>query len=113
MTSRLLSRLNALVLVALTLSGGGGLPLVDALSHAAGLGYAAAPHFETAGGAESHRDFCSLGASLPLSTRLSALHLGIAVGAVSFPDAALHATAPRSADLGLLPQPRAPPSLSA
>jgi hypothetical protein len=110
--SGVLSRLNALVLVALILSGGGGVPVLDAVSHGFGSGYAV-PHFESASASESHRDYCSLGASLPLSAHLSALHLGISVGMVSFPDVALHATAPRSADLSLLPQPRAPPGLAA
>lgn len=108
----MLSRLTAFVLGALILSGGGGVPVFDALSHGFESGYAV-PHFESASASDGHRDFCSLGASLPLSPRLSALQLGISVGVVSFPDMALHATAPRSADLSLLPQPRAPPSLSA
>ncbi len=111
MTSGLLSRLNALVLVAMILSGGGSLPVVDALSHLSGQGYSGTPHFEAASASDSHRDFCSLGTSLPFSTHLSAPHPGISVAVVYFPDGALHATAPRSADLGLLPQPRAPPAL--
>lgn len=109
----LLSRLNALVLVALILGGGGSLPLLDAVSHEFGPGYPAGPHFETASAAASHRDFCSLGASVPLSVDLSGLKLGIALGALGFPDAALYTAAPRTADRGLLPQPRAPPSLPA
>ncbi|MGH7518768.1 MAG: hypothetical protein ACREOC_15085 [Gemmatimonadales bacterium] len=112
MTSGLLSRLNALVLVALILSGGGGIPVLDALSHGFGSGYTA-PHVEPAGPSDSHRDFCSLGASLPLSPHLSTLHLSIAAGVVSFPARAFYAPVPRSTDLGLLPQPRAPPSFSA
>ncbi len=113
MTSGPLSRLNALVVVALILSGGGGMPVLDALSHGSGSGFPGGPHFETASAAESHRDFCSLGATPPLSAHLSALCRPDTVGMVSFPDVALHATAPRSADRGLLPQPRAPPNLSA
>lgn len=109
----LLSRLNALLLVALMLCGGGSMPLLDAISHGDGSGSASGPHFETASAALSHRDFCSLGASLPFSTHRPALDFDIALGVVAFPDVGLHAAAPRSADRDLLPQPRAPPSLSA
>jgi hypothetical protein len=112
-TRRPLSRLNALLLIALMLCGGGGLPVVDALTHGYGSAAATGPHFETASAAEGHRDFCSLGAGLPLSPQLSTLYLDIAFGVVAFPGMSRPASAPRFAAPGLLPQPRAPPILSA
>lgn len=113
MTRSPLYRLNALLLVALMLCGGGGLPVVDALAHGDGPGATTGPHFETASAAEGHRDFCSLGAGLPLSPQLLALNLDIAFAAVAFPEVIRSAGTPRSARPGLLPQPRAPPILPA
>jgi hypothetical protein len=109
----LLGRLTGLLLAALFLSGGGSMPLVDALSHGSGPDLTGTPHFEASSATQTHRDFCSLGSSVPLVAHLAPFHLAIAVGVISFPQAAHRASAPRSADLGLLPQPRAPPTLSA
>jgi hypothetical protein len=109
----LVSRLSALLLIGVFLSGGGSMPVVDAISHGSGPGIAGVPHFEANSPTDSHRDFCSLGASIPLAAHLSPFHADIVIGLMSFPEAAHRWSTPRSADLGLLPQPRAPPSLSA
>ena len=109
----LLARLTALVLTTLILNGGGGMPVVDALTHGSGADYAGIPHYEATSSSDNHRDFCSLGAGLPLAAHLSPFHLDVPVGVISFPEAAAHPSPPRSADLRLLPQPRAPPSLAA
>jgi hypothetical protein len=103
-------RLPALLLIGIFLSGGGGMPVLDAVSHGAGRDAAAGPHFETSTDAQSHRDFCSLGARLSLSPQIELSELGLACGVVAFADPALRAGQLRSADLGLLPQPRAPPA---
>lgn len=109
-----LLRSKAAVLVAVILSGGGGMPILDvALSHGLASAYAAQPHFEPSGTTCSHGEICRLGSKLPFSANTPALDLDISVAVLYFPKVALPVTAPRSTDLGLLPQPRAPPSLSA
>jgi len=106
--------LKAAVLVAVILSGGGGMPVLDvALYHGLAPTHAAEAHFESSDSPHSHRDLCRLGYRLPYSPHAAPLDLGISVAVISFRKVALAATTPRAHDLGLLPQPRAPPGLPA
>jgi hypothetical protein len=108
----LVCRLTALLLTGLVASGGGTAPLFDALSHGSDLDYAGIPHFEATNATDSHRDFCSLGSGLPLAAHLAPFRLSIPIGTLAFRETPNHPRAPRTADLNLLPQPRAPPSVS-
>src|SRR5215213_5973185 len=103
-----LLRLKGAVLIAVMLSGGGALPVLDALLYHRGA-HLGRPHFETAGVPHSHGDICRLGLSAPYSPRASLLNVCRPIVAACFrADATLPATRPRSNDLPLLPQPRAP-----
>jgi hypothetical protein len=102
------------MLVAVILSGGGGMPALDvALYHGLAPSHAPEAHFESSGSPHSHGELCRLGYRLPYSRHPAALDLGISVAVICFPEVALAATTPRAHDRGLLPQPRAPPSLPA
>jgi hypothetical protein len=106
-------RAKAVLLAALILSGGGGLPVLDvALSHLRSTpAHGGGLHLENA--AHSHIDFCSLGSSISYAEPRPVLQLGFSVTVVGFATVALRSTPPRSADPALLPQPRAPPAFSA
>jgi hypothetical protein len=105
-----LVRLKALFLIFLLLNGGGGMPLLDAaLYHRHG----AAPVRVQAGaddGQRSHAQLCHLGCTIPHAANTGRVAVGLPVVAVAFqrPPASPDTT-PRSADIGGLPQPRAPP----
>src|SRR5215211_584656 len=110
-TRRWFPRLRGAVLVAVMLSGGGALPVLDALLYhrRAHLGR---PHFETAGVPHSHGDVCRLGSSAPYSPRAPLLNVGLPIADACYQaEATLPATGPRSSNLVLLPRPRAPPGL--
>lgn len=112
--SRLL-HLKVLVLGALLVSGGGGLPVLDiALFHAHARTVSSTPHFEAGASPHAHGDRCTLGTALlhtPIPVRLD---LVIPVVGMSFRDLpGAPDLRPPSTDLGLLPQPRAPPDISA
>jgi hypothetical protein len=112
MTCTWLVRLKAVALASLLLSGGGGMPLLDvALFHARPTSYSSHPHFEAADTADGHGDYCRQGTALPHAPGAERFDPGIRVIGITFraylgaPD-----SAPRSADLSLLPRPRAPPA---
>jgi hypothetical protein len=112
MPSSWLVRLKAGALAILLLSGGGGMPLLDlALFHASGASFSSHPHFESSSVPDGHGDFCRQGAVLPYAPGAVRFDPSVRVVAVTFcarlgdPDAA-----PATADLSLLPRPRAPPA---
>jgi len=115
MPSNWLVRLKAGVLAVLLLSGGGGMPLLDlALFHASASSHCSNPHFESANGVDGHGDYCKQGTALPHAP--GAVRLDPAVRAVATTVLARHGapdSALPSADLGLLPRPRAPPAFRA
>jgi hypothetical protein len=106
-----LVRLKALLLVFILLNGGGGMPLLDAaLYHRHGVAST-----RVRAGADdaqrTHAQVCHLGWTIPHAANTGRVALGLAVLALPFsrPPAAPVDT-PRSADVGGLPQPRAPPA---
>jgi hypothetical protein len=112
MPSNWLVRLKALVLAVLLLSGGGGMPLLDvALFHASGASFSAHPHFESSTVPDGHGDSCRQGAALPYAPGTVRFDPSVRVVTITFcarlgdPEAA-----PATADLSLLPPPRAPPA---
>ena len=109
-----LLKFKAVVLVFLLISGGGGMPLLDAAlyhRHGVSLTTVRAGADDTQ---RAHSQVCHLGWTLPHTTSLGTIALGLAVVTLPFrrPPAA-SVTAPRSADIGGLPQSRAPPVLFA
>jgi hypothetical protein len=107
-------KLKAVVLVFLLINGGGGMPLLDAAlyhRHAVSL---TAVRAEADDAQRAHNQVCHLGWTVPHTTDLGTVALGLAVVTLPFrrPPAA-SVTAPRSADSGGLPQSRAPPVLFA
>jgi len=115
MSAKWLLSSKSVLLAAIILSGGGGLPVLDVLLyHVQAPTHLAYPHFETSDAPHSHGDVCRLGSIPPYSPQPAPLDLGVTSVAVYLrSDVALSATAPRSIDLDLLPQPRAPPDLPA
>lgn len=106
-----LVRLKALVLVFILLNGGGGMPLLDAaLYHRHGV----ASTQVQAGSDDAqrtHAQVCHLGWTIPHAANTGRVALGLAIVALPFRrPLASPVTAPRSADIGGLPQPRAPPA---
>lgn len=101
------------MLAALLLSGGGGLPTIDVLLYH-GRAHLNQPHFETAARPHSHGDVCTLGSSLPYSPLPTPADVHRLAAADDDRQGRLRTgTTPRAGDRGLLPQPRAPPGLSA
>ena len=102
------------LLAVVLLSGGGGLPLFDVLLyHNHAPNHLDHPHFESPG-AHGHGDLCRLGSISPYSPQAEPFDLRLPIEAVRFrPSLPLPAAAPSSNEPDLLPQPRAPPGLSA
>jgi hypothetical protein len=112
MTRTWLVRLKAVALASLLLSGGGGMPLLDvALFHARPTSYSFHPHFEAADASDGHGDYCRQGTAVPPAPETVGFEPAIRVTGITYharlgaPDSVLP-----SADLRLLPRPRAPPS---
>lgn len=109
-----LPRLKVPVLVALLASGGGGMPVLDiVLFHAHARAPSSTPHFEAGASPHAHGDRCTLGTALlhtPIPVRLG---LVIPVVGSSFRHPPLPPDLAPTTDLGLLPQPRAPPATTA
>jgi hypothetical protein len=107
-----LLRLKVVVLAALLVSGGGGMPVLDiALFHLGVPGYSRTTHVEASGSPHSHLDQCRLGTGLsytPVPERLDVVTPVVGLGFCE-PLQALDSPLP-SANVGLLPQPRAPPA---
>ncbi len=110
-----LVRFKALLLVAILLSGGGGMPLLDvALFHGFAPTHLSSPHFEASDSPHTQGELCRLRLALPHAPEAVRLEFTRPLSNVAFraspkpPD-----LSPPSADLRLLPQPRAPPRLSA
>jgi hypothetical protein len=104
-----LLRLKALLLAFILLNGGGGMPLLDAaLYHRHGV---TTTRVRAADDAQrAHAQVCHLGWTLPHATNTGPVALGLAFVALPFHRLpAPSVPAPRSADIGGLPQPRAPP----
>lgn len=108
-------RLKALVLLAVFMSGGAGMSILDvALFHTHSPTHSFTSHFEAGGIPHAHGDSCRLGTSLPHTPVPKRLDLVIPVVGASF-CALLPAPSVRlpSPDFGLFPRPRAPPTLLA
>lgn len=104
------ARLRTVLLAAVILSGGGGMPLLDlALYHGLTPDQASGPHFET-GKPHSHGDTCRLSWSLSHCPQVESLHLAVQVVTSSIPAQPTAISAPASSHPGLPPA-RAPPSL--
>jgi hypothetical protein len=104
---------KAIVLAAVILSGGGGMPLLDViLYHGLAPSRSSQPHVEPAG-ADCHGEQCRLDARFPSSTQAEPLDLRIQLVTAPSRELAPALRAPRAADLELLPHPRAPPGLPA
>jgi hypothetical protein len=112
MPRNLLPRLKVLVLAALLFSGGGGMPVLDVvLFHVHRLTHSSAAHFEATDSPHTHRDHCSLGTALPHTPVPERLDVAIPVVGLRFCDLLLAPDfRPPFANVGLLPQPRAPPA---
>src|SRR5512134_2720322 len=110
--SGLVAGFTRLVLVAVMLCGGGGLPLLDALTHTSGP-ETRTPHVETAAASLAHGEFCSLGSALPYTAYATGSPVELEVTILGYPEATPPVAPPRSPPVGLLPQPRAPPAFSA
>ena len=111
MLGRFLPRLQAALLAAVILGGGGAMPVLDvALYHGTTATYPFQSHFERSGIPDSHGDVCGLSSSLPSCPQVPSLDLGIVVGPLVFRQALFPAPKARSVPSGILPQPRAPPS---
>ena len=110
-----LLRSKAALVFGITLSGGGGLPVLDVLLyHARSPTHLDRPHFEVSGLPHSHGDVCRLGSIAPYSPDAAQVEAGLPIVSVCVRGpAGLPATVPRSNELNLLPQPRAPPALPA
>lgn len=110
-----LPRLKFLVLAALLVSGGGGMPVLDVvLFHMGSPGHWGAVHVEASGSPHAHKDQCRLGTALshtPVPERLDVVTPVVGLRYCE-PLLALDSPLP-SANLGLLPQPRAPPAYQA
>jgi hypothetical protein len=109
----LLARLTRVLLISVTLCGGGGLPVLDAVSHLYGRTDIREPHFETAAASLAHGEFCSLGSSFPPTAHAPPPCVNVPVSVVAYPKTASLVSAPRSADYHRLPPTRGPPQLSA
>jgi hypothetical protein len=109
----LLARLTRVLLISVTLCGGGGLPVLDAVSHLYGATGIREPHFETAAASVAHGEFCSLGSSLPYTAHAPPPSLDLPLSVLVFPQTASLASTLRSADHRRLPPTRAPPPLFA
>jgi hypothetical protein len=106
-----LLRLKALFLVFILFNGGGGMPLLDAaLYHRHGVALARV-RAGADDGQRAHAQVCHLGCTIPHATGTGRVALNLAVLPLPFrrPPAS-RVNAPRSADIGGLPQPRAPPA---
>jgi hypothetical protein len=114
MLGRFLPRLQAGLLAAVICGGGGGMPAMDvALYHRSAASHPFQSHFERSGMPHSHGDVCGLTSSLPSCPQVPSLNLGIVVEPLVFRQAIFPAPKARSVPSGILPQPRAPPSLLA
>ena len=105
------SRLVGLVLLALLLGGGAGLPVVDGLLyHAAVHAEPDGPHLEAADRAVCHAENCALNVLPATRSGASAERAERGTASTPAPEAWTVPAAPRSASLRLPRQPRAPPS---
>ncbi len=112
MARRWLQSVKAALLATLILCGGGGLPLLDVvLYHGLAATHSVDQHFESSGTRHGHGEYCKAGSQLPHSPQAAPLELDRSVDTASSCEAGLPITSPRSANLSLLPRPRAPPSL--
>lgn len=115
MTRQWVRRSKVTLLVALLVSGGGGMPLLDGiLFHRLGSTGLVGPRVEASSAAYTHGELCRLGWTLPHSPRgkLAGVDVrtqGLAVGR----QPPIPLSAPRSFDRQLLNQSRAPPILQA
>ena len=109
----LLARLTRALLISVTLCGGGGLPVLDAVSHLYGNQDIREPHFETAAASLAHGEFCSLGSSFPPTAHTPPPGVNVPESVVTFPQTAPLVSEPRSADYHRFPPTRGPPQLPA
>lgn len=111
MLGRVLPRLQAALLAAVIVGGGGSMPVLDvALYHGATATYPFQSHFESSGVPHSHGDVCGLSSILPSCPQVPSLDLVSVVGPLLLRQVAFPAPMARSAPSGILPRPRAPPS---
>jgi hypothetical protein len=104
---------KAAVLAAVILGGGGGMPVLDvALYHGLAPSRSTQPHVEPSG-AHCHAELCRLDSKVSYSTQAASLDLRIQLLTTPFRAPASAPPTPRPANPELLPQPRAPPGLSA
>jgi hypothetical protein len=114
MLGRFLPRLQAALLAAVVFGGGGAMPVLDVvLYHRSTVTDPFQTHFENAGIPHAHGDACGLSSSLPSCPQVPSLDLSSVVAPLVFRQAILPTPKARSAPSGILPQPRAPPSLLA
>ncbi len=109
------AKLKALLLAAVLLSGGSGLPLLDlVLFHGFVANRLSSSHYEPSGEHHGHSDLCRLGLTAPASPQADRADVTLPQSRIAFqaPPQPSDLTPP-SSDAGLLPRPRAPPSLTA
>jgi hypothetical protein len=112
MLRRWLRVAKAVVLAAVVLGGGGGMPLLDVtLYHGLAPSRSPQSHLEPSG-AHCHAERCRLDSKAPLTTQAQSLDLRIQLVTTPFRAPALAPLAPRAAQVDL-PHSRAPPTLPA